>query len=140
MKSNHIGLLLVALVIMGAMGLGGSFKIFFNIPSLIIVFGITFGGLIYRFGFSGLSHIIAKNEQRLIFCQYGKFLSIISGLLGTVIAIVQCFSNIDDLSKASIAFAISFVCLFYGFLLSLAFHLFERNYNNCKLNQNEEVD
>ncbi len=136
MKSNIIGLLLIGLVIIGAIVLGGSYKLFINIPSLIIVFGITIGGLIYRFGFGGLTLFTSQNNTRLIYCQYGKFLSIISGLLGTVIGIIQCFFNINDFSKAGDAFAISFLTLFYGFLLALIFHLLERNFVNEDANHN----
>ncbi len=127
MKSNVLGLLTVIIVIIGAISLGGSLKLFINIPSFIIVFGISMGGLVYRFGFSGFGLLFGNSKTKLVFCQYGKFLSIISGLLGTIIAIIQCFSNIDNFSRASEAFAISFVCLFYGFLLSLIFHLLEKN-------------
>lgn len=125
MKSNIIGLLMIGLLIAGAIMMGGSYKLFINLPSMIIVLGITIGGLIHRFGLSGFSLLVSKNKTRLIYCRYGKFLSIISGLLGTAIALVQIFSNLDNFARAGDAFAVTFLALFYGFLLALVFHLFE---------------
>ncbi len=111
--------------------LGGSPGIFVNIPSAVIVFGVTFGVGLMAFGSKDLlSSLLALRglvfnapdsafQQRHVDVLKGLIPSAYaSGVLGTLIGAVQMLATLDDPAMLGAGMAVAILTVLYGVLLA----------------------
>ncbi len=112
--------------------LGGDLLMFSNVPSVIIVLGLTvflgitsFGWKTFRDGFRAL-WIVYQNQVpswvgpqhlRVIRAMRRHFL--VSGFLGTVIGLVQMLASLSDPASIGPAMAVAMLTVLYGLFFSL---------------------
>lgn len=128
--SNFIAGIFGCFVIYLAIVVGGSVLVFLNIPSILIVFVLTTCMLIASFGWSGflsgikvlkvsyVQTVPAWIEIRHMYIiQTMQEYLLISGLIGSLIGLVQLLSNLDDPRTIGPALAVMILTIFYGLLL-----------------------
>ena len=119
---------LLSVLVIAAILAGGPLESFLNLPSVIITVGAICSGTIWSFPIDKITQSISDafqghtpNKERSlqghsIFLAMAD-LAIASGLLGTVIGLVQMLQNLDDPSTIGPAMAVALLTLLYGVLL-----------------------
>lgn len=77
---------------------------FLNIPAVIIVAGLTVGGLLYS----------KADFRSASFWQQARQYALGSGVVGTVIGLILILKNLDDPAAIGPAVAISLLTILYG--------------------------
>lgn len=109
--------------------LGGELNLFFDSPSLTIVLGTTF---FFSFayhsvgettkavaaGFSNESLPAAEAHKHINVLSTMRVLAAASGLVGTLIGLVNMLANMDDPRSIGPAMAVAILTLFYGVLIA----------------------
>ena len=114
-----IGLAGVLIVIVGAILIGGGALMFIHIPSMAIMFGITFFVLLATFGTDFLKFIpqsiltlVSRNSKpNLRFAEIALFASryvIGAGLIGMVIGLIQMLRNLSSPEQIGSGMAVVF--------------------------------
>jgi flagellar motor component MotA len=101
---------------------------FVDMPSIMIVIGVTSAGAIWSFPFSILKQSFADafseveldadraGQGHQVFIKLSNF-AVASGLYGTLIGLVKMLSNLDDPTTIGPAMAVALLTLFYGVTL-----------------------
>ncbi len=103
---------------------GGDIALFINIPSLIIVGGITLGGLFasgkcpcnlisINWGKRGVAELFRAAEVY----RYAGKLGVASGIIGSLIGLILVLANMDDPALVGPALAIAILTTFYGVVI-----------------------
>lgn len=109
--------------------LGGAPDIFLNVPSILIVGGITLAMLIGLYGdellrFAGdapltlFLHKVPPNPRYAAIARSGSRFAVASGAVGSLIGIIQMLTTLDDPRKIGGGTAVAMLCALYGILLS----------------------
>ena len=140
------GFVFVALVCVGIV-MGGQLSGFIDLPSLVIVIGgmscATVGSFpIKIIGESigdALGQVAIEEERALrshhVLSKMGDF-AVASGLMGTVIGLVNMLANLDDPTAIGPAMAVALLTMFYGVIIG---EFFCRTLANSCLSQNNIV-
>tara|TARA_A100001037_G_C14723827_1_gene445747 strand:+ start:118 stop:489 length:372 start_codon:yes stop_codon:yes gene_type:complete len=99
--SQAIGLALIFFVT--AIAIGEPLA-FINIPSIVIVVGLTVGGLLYS----------RANFRSASFWQQARQYAIGSGVVGFIIGLILILKNMDDPAAVGPAAAIALLTVLYG--------------------------
>lgn len=129
--SRFFGIALVLAMIWLILGTGpGGFVIFVHVPSIVAISVFVFGGLVASFGFhqvrralrAGFSGSIpsepAEAAALLNVLNRGQRLSWMSGVVLTIIGLVQMLANLSDPSMLGRGAATATLSLFYGAILA----------------------
>ena len=141
------GFVFVALVCVGIV-MGGQLPGFIDLPSLVIVIGgmscATVGSFPIKFigdaiG-DALGQGVIEDEERVlrshhVLSKMGDF-AVASGLMGTVIGLVNMLANLDDPSAIGPAMAVALLTIFYGVIIG---EFLCRTLANLCLSQNNIV-
>ncbi len=130
-----IGLAGVLTVIVGSILLCGCGGAFIHIPSMAVVFGITFFGLLATFGTdflrfipqSILTFVSSNPKPNPRFAEIALFASryiIGAGLIGMVIGLVSMLRNLSDPSGIRAGMAVALLTTFYAIIISEIFCAF----------------
>jgi len=118
-----IGLIVTVIIVGGAPG------IFVNIPSLLIVGGITlamlvglYGEEVLRFGADAiltffLQKVPPNPRYAAIACSGSRF-AVASGAVGSLMGVIQMLTTLDDPSKIGGGLAVALLTALYGLALS----------------------
>jgi flagellar motor component MotA len=126
---RYFARLLVLAMFGGAILMGGNFAMFINLPSLLIVLG---GGLFVTLSFHSPTAVknalvkgwVGATNSPDELKQYRNVLGTMrtsvvgSGILGTLIGLVQMLAHLDDPTKLGPAIALALLTLVYSVLLS----------------------
>ena len=103
---------------------GGDIALFVNIPSLIIVVGITLGGLFASgkcpcnlISISWGKRDIGELFRAAEVYRYAGKLGIASGIIGSLIGLILILANMDDPALLGPALAIAILTTFYGVVI-----------------------
>ena len=113
---------LIVLVLALAMLMGGSFLDFCDVPSLLLVFGITIGATVWSHPFADLGHTLsalfsrssvpAEHAHRAnAVRQRAADASVAAGTIGTVIGLVQMLRGLEDPSAIGPAMAVALLTI-----------------------------
>ena len=130
-----IGLMGVLIVISGCILIGTGARMFVNLPSLAMVFGIAFFALLATFGMdflkfipqSLLTFVSSTPEPNPGFAEIALFTSryiIGAGLIGMIIGLIQMLSNLSDPSGIGVGMAVAMLTPFYAIITSEIFCAF----------------
>jgi flagellar motor component MotA len=116
-------------LIVCAISMGSDLVAFVDLPSVTLVLGITTGGILFSHtageilgafwtacGTGQLSKEKAS-QAGAVFSRMSH-LALASGLLGTLIGLIQMLQQMDDLTKIGPAMAVALLCPFYAIILS----------------------
>ena len=122
------GFVFVALVCAGIL-MGGALQGFIDVPSLVIVLGGMSCATVGSFPINIIGDAILDalggaatgDEERVlrshhVFSKMGDF-AVASGLMGTVIGLVNMLANLDDPTVIGPAMAVALLTIFYGVVL-----------------------
>ena len=124
-------MLISAVLLIGFIGvailMGGPLEHFLDIPSLTLVFGCVICGAFWSFPVKTVydafqdAFVGTENEERAIqgYIVFSKMadVSVASGLLGTLIGLVNMLAQLDDPTAIGPAMAVALLTLFYGVFL-----------------------
>ncbi len=130
-----IGLMGVLIVISGCIAIGTGARMFINLPSLAMVFGVAFFALLATFGMdflkfmpqSLLTFVSSTPEPNPGFAEIALFTSryiIGAGLIGMIIGLIQMLSNLEDPSGIGVGMATALLTPFYAIITSEIFCAF----------------
>ncbi len=140
------GFVFVALVCAGIV-MGGQLSGFIDLPSLVIVIGGMSCATVGSFPIKIIGEAIgdalvqgATEEERVlrshhVLSKMGDF-AVASGLMGTVIGLVNMLANLDDPTAIGPAMAVALLTMFYGVIIG---EFFCRTLANSCLSQNNIV-
>ena len=140
------GILFVALVCAGIV-MGGQLPGFIDLSSLVIVIGGMSCATVGSFPIKiigeaigdALGQVAIEEERALrshhVLSKMGDF-AVASGLMGTVIGLVNMLANLDDPTAIGPAMAVALLTIFYGVIIG---ELFCRTLANSCLSQNNIV-
>ena len=122
----------VALLVAAGMMLGGPLTSFVDIPSVLMVVGITVGSTFWSSPMSDIRLAAAKSlgsgplteedaHRAHAVLQHAANVAVAGGTIGTVIGLVQMLQNLDDPSAIGPAMAVALLTLLYGLLLGEVF-------------------
>ena len=123
-----IALVVIVAGVCMAILMGGPFAHFVDFNSLAFVGGVTAGAALLAFPVSVIRQArdawssdgaLSEDQARLadhVFRHIGR-VAVASGLLGTVVGLVQMLQNLEDPSAIGPAMAVAFLTLFYAILL-----------------------
>ncbi len=124
MKFTRLAGFLIMLLFGVGGGMGGDIALFVNIPSLIIVTGITFGGLFASgkcpcnlFSINWGKRDIGELFRAAEVYRYAGKLGIASGIIGSLIGFILILANMDDPALLGPALAIAILTTFYGVVI-----------------------
>lgn len=114
-----IAYVLMLAVIVLVINLGSSTMAFIDIPSLLLVFGLSGLGVVSRHGLAGLKQLFdgEQNEQAVYTLAYG---GLIAGMLAFPLSAVNVLSAFDGLKSIGPALAVTLLSPFYGLLIYLS--------------------
>ena len=122
-----IGLLISVATLALVFLLSGSPLMFIDIPSLVIMTGITWGGAIFGYGNNIFSYVRSSRKQRissselfatLDFYNYLTRLTLYAGVLSFAIASVLTLAQSKDINTIVPSIALSLITCFCGMLIS----------------------
>jgi flagellar motor component MotA len=124
-------LLGVGTILMG-IAFGGTVELFVDAPSFLIVFGITTfftfayhsaGSTVEAFAAALINEPIAADESRqhIRVLSTARVLASRSGVMGTLIGMVNMLANMDDPTAIGPAMAVALLTLLYGVMLAELF-------------------
>jgi flagellar motor component MotA len=125
------GLLGISIILVG-ITFGGTVVHFVNAPSFLIVFGVT---AFFTFAHHSLDSTIkafaaalnseavpvSEGRQHIRVLSTARVLASASGVLGTLIGMVNMLANMDDPSAIGPAMAVALLTLLYGVMLAELF-------------------
>lgn len=125
----------VAVLILAPILIGGGGDLFFNVPALMITYGLTFFLLLGNFGNAFLKFIpdsiltlVSRPTTPIpLFAEIARFGSryvIGAGLIGTLIGFIQMLSGMSDPSSIGAGMATSLLTTFYAIIASEVFFAF----------------
>lgn len=106
---------------------GGSYYLFVDYPSFLIVAGCVAGAVLARHSLGDIASFGDDVVDTLITSSVG------SGILGTLIGLVQMLANMSDPSAIGPAMAIALLTEFYGIGLALMFYLMKSSVRTNKI-------
>ena len=115
-----------------------------DIASIVIVLGLTFGGLLAGFGGKvgcACKAVWTDTQDRetiltgLAVFERGKSIAVIAGFIGTLIGHVMMLEHLDDVSALGPGMAISLLTVLYGLLLAYGCFLPSAAYLRRRLEQ-----
>ncbi len=123
--------------------------LFINIPSAILTYGITFFLLLNNFGKDFIEYLpnsilcffAVPVEKKTVFAEISKYGSryvIASGLIGTLIGLVQMLQSMDDPSIIGPSIAIALLPTFYAILAAEIFFAYSFITFNGAIFQNRD--
>lgn len=126
-KMYVVGAVLFIALIIGAIITSGSLpRYYLNIPSFIMVAGITFVLLLMNFSVREMGRSFAAGfrtkevnledlKTGFIFFQTMQFYLLISGFLGTMIGVMAMLVHLKDSTRVTSGAALSLMTVLYGF-------------------------
>ena len=150
------GILVAFITLFLALSASGTLIIYIDVPSILIVGGLTLGGILTGYGSYGftLLFIPLKNDteinndnyfQVVSFYQFLENLVIGAAFLAIFIAMIGLLSNMDDPKKIGPAIAIALLSVFYAitfiliFVLPLKHHFIQKNAITLNTPQNKQI-
>lgn len=125
------GITVIAIFLLyGIIGGGGSLYQFFDMPSILIVLGMLFGGVLISFGIAvplkamknaligGGVQTIEELRQYVNFFNLASQLSIAGGIIGTLIGLIGMLATMKNPSTIGSSMALVLITVFYGVVLS----------------------
>ena len=123
-----VALALMTGLIGAAIMMGSPLLAFINLPSVLLVVGGLVAGLIWSYPMSEFGLVLQEqltqpelSEERALaghaFFSRAADLAIASGLVGTLIGLVQMLQNLEDPNAIGPAMAVALLTLFYGVVL-----------------------
>jgi flagellar motor component MotA len=110
------GITLTILSILMAIALGAELKAFIDVPALLIVFGITLGGLISRHGVGGIKQLFdGENNQAPINTVVNS--ALLAAIIASVVATVVLLTNMGSPKDLGPALAVSMLSTLYAVVI-----------------------
>ena len=121
MLRSFLGFSIVGAISIGAMAMGPTIGVFFDLPSVLFVTGLTLGGTLLAFPLEQIQSAIASlggtppedDGPAEVFHRMAD-LSIASGLFGTLIGLVQMLHHLDDPNALGPAMGVALLTILYG--------------------------
>ena len=131
---KFLGFFIVLFSLALAMSITGNLLIFIDVPSVLIIAGVTVGGMILGYGFNvfKLFSLPLKQNSSLLKEHYFQIISLYqliinlalgAAVLAIIIALVKILSNLADPKQIGPALAIALLSAFYAVGLVLVFVL-----------------
>ena len=122
-----LALIFVGTMLVSAISFGGPVFGFIDLPSAVLVLGLTAGGTLmsytlaelgdaFRCARRGTDDAARSAKGHEIFTRMAD-IAVASGLVGTVIGLVQMLQNLDDPTAIGPAMAVALLTLLYGVIL-----------------------
>jgi len=109
--------------IVAAMAMGSDLATFINLPSVLFVFGVGFGCLVFGHGIAGLGLAFraafstveqGEGAQAAEAAQTAAKTFAHAGWLGVIVGLVQMLANLDDPAAIGPAVAVALLTALYG--------------------------
>ena len=121
-----VGFALIIISIGMAMALGGDLKAFVDVPSVIMVFGISLGGLIARHGFGAVKQLFdGQNNQGPIETLVNT--ALLAAIIASLVATVALLSNMGSPTDIGPALAVSMLSTLYAVIICVVCYAFNAN-------------
>lgn len=130
--ANAIGWFLAVSMVYLAISVGGSVGAFINVPSVIIVLGVSYfvgiaayGWRDFNYGVKALLFVYRKRVPSSLGIRHVNIIRsmrlyvVLSGILGFLVGSVQMLANLDDPSAIGPAVAVAILTIFYSVFLIL---------------------
>ena len=122
-----IGLIISLATLSLVLLLGGRPFMYIDLPSLVIMIGIFFGGAIFGYGNKIFSYIRSSRQQRissselfatLDFYNYLSRLTLYAGTLAFILATILLLAQSDDMAAMGPSIALSLLTCLYSMVVS----------------------
>jgi len=154
--SKLTGIFIAFTTLFLALAVSGSLVIYIDIPSILIVGGLTLGGILTGYGSHGFTLLLIplKKEsdinndtyfQVVSFYQFLANLVIGAAFAAVFISVIGLLSNMDDPKKIGPAIAISLLSVFYAitfiliFVLPLKHNFIQKNLVSLNKEQKNQI-
>lgn len=116
---NILGAAAAFVLVIGAIVMGGPAMDFFDIPSLAMVFGITWSLMTFKYGKKAFTFWwLAESERSQIASWSGRTCMHV-GVVSAIIGYIQIGNSLKDLSSIGPALSIAKMTIFYSYLCYL---------------------